>query len=213
MHFFYCSNINEKTLNREESHHCTKVLRLKAHDEIALIDGKGTYAEAKLTYLSDKKTLFEITKIKEKHNPLNHYLHMAVAPTKNINRFEWFIEKATEIGIAEITPLLTENTERKVIKTERLEKVILAACKQSQKAYFPKLNEMVSFDKFIDRQKLRTTTKTIAHCYEADKMPLQQLNSLKDILICIGPEGDFTPSEIDMARKNELVYHFGILMI
>ena len=125
---------------------------------------------------------------------------MAVAPTKNIDRFEWFLEKSTEIGIDEITPLLTEHSERKIIKPERLEKVIIAAMKQSLKAYKPKLNELTPFRKIIAANSFEE--KYIAHCYDGEKQGLKTIAGKgKNILILIGPEGDFSTDEIKVARE------------
>ena len=199
MHLFYSTNINELFLDREESHHCTRVLRLKENDEIILIDGKGTFVRAVLVHSSEKKTQYRIIDQIENYNKLPYNLHLAVAPTKNIDRFEWFIEKATEIGVSEITPLLCEKSERKMVKKDRLEKLIIAAAKQSQKAYFPKLNEMQVFNDFLSGNKQYRGEKLIAHCEDGEKRSLHSLKLKERIIMCIGPEGDFSNKEIQSA--------------
>ena len=139
MHLFYTPDISEKTyiLNEIESKHCIKVLRLSSNDQIDLIDGKGNYYKAKITDPNPKKCKVEVINTINEYNKRNHYLHIAIAPTKNIDRFEWFLEKATEIGIDEITPIICEHSERKVVKADRLDKIIVSAIKQSIKAYKP----------------------------------------------------------------------------
>ena len=199
MHIFYVANIEDLFLDRKESHHCTKVLRLKENDEIILIDGKGTLAKALIRRISDKKTEFSITEKNEDENTLSYNLHLAVAPTKNMSRFEWFIEKATEIGTSEITPILCENSERKVIKTDRLKNIIISASKQSQRACFPILNEMVSFHDFLKKTKEINSSKLIAYCAEGEKVLLNQIKLTENILVCVGPEGDFSMKEIQKA--------------
>lgn len=203
MQLFYTPDIktNIYTLNEIESKHCIKVLRLNVNDHIQLIDGKGNFYEAKIIEPNPKKCKVEITKTIEEFGKRNHYLHIAIAPTKNIDRFEWFLEKATEIGIDEITPILCEHSERKIIKPERLEKVIISAIKQSIKAYKPKLNNLTNYSDFI-RQNFNGV-KYIAHCEENKKLLLKNVYELQqDATILIGPEGDFSPNEIKLASKN-----------
>ena len=205
MAIFYVPNlISENILPEEESLHAVKVLRLHADDEIELVDGKGGYFRAKITLAHHKRCAFEIIDSKLEFGKRNYKLHIAIAPTKNIERLEWFIEKATEIGIDSITPILCRYSERKNIKKERLEKIIVSASKQSKKAYFPILNEFVSFDEF-----LKTCTaeqKFIAHCYEDDKRILQhELSEKSDALILIGPEGDFSKEEVEKAITNGFI--------
>ena len=199
MHLFYTPNIKDLFLDKEESRHCVKVLRLKENDKIFLIDGKGSFASAYISLANEKQTLYKIQELISNYSLLPYYLHIAVAPTKNIGRYEWFIEKATEIGVSEITPIITENSERKIIKTERLQKIIVSSCKQSQKALFPVLNEAVSFRNFIDSYKNSQHLKLIAHCDESDRNEIENIILKKDITIIIGPEGDFSANEIKLA--------------
>jgi 16S rRNA (uracil1498-N3)-methyltransferase len=199
MQLFYTPYIDAASqtycLNEEESKHCVRVLRLQAGDEVQLIDGKGNFFNATITDAHPKKTFLKITSVQKEFNKRNHYLHIAIAPTKNIERLEWFLEKATEIGIDEISLIICQRSERKEAKVERLNKVITSAIKQSIKAYHPALNEVIAFNKLIaapfDGQKF------IAHCEPGDKFSLkEQLKPLGKYLIMIGPEGDFAPKEI-----------------
>lgn len=203
MHLFYTPDINEKiySLNEEESKHCMRVLRLQKDDKINLIDGKGGLYTARIIDTNPKKCILEVLDYKQEYGKRDFYLHIAIAPTKNISRFEWFLEKATEIGIDEITPLLCEHSERKIIKPDRLNKVITAAVKQSLKAYHPKLNVLTKFSDFISAN--NKGEKYIAHCEENEKRNLKDIcKSKTDIVILIGPEGDFSPKEIKQAQEN-----------
>ena len=197
MQLFYCPEVFEGSshLSSEESKHCIKVLRKQEGDTIHLIDGRGNFYEVKITLASQKKTAFVILREwNETNRP--YKLHIAIAPTKNNDRFEWFLEKATEIGIDEITPIICERSERKVIKNERMEKIILSATKQSLKATLPKLNQAVSFDDFIKKE--LNSSCFIAHCEEQKKISLQTTISANSTLL-IGPEGDFSAKEIHLA--------------
>jgi 16S rRNA (uracil1498-N3)-methyltransferase len=206
MHLFYTPDISENiyTLNEIESKHCIKVLRLGTNDTIQLIDGKGGFYNAKITEPNPKRCTVEITKTQKEFGKRNHYLHIAIAPTKNIDRFEWFLEKATEIGIDEITPILCEHSERKAIKPERLEKIIISAVKQSLKGYKPKLNELTNLDDFLKMN--FKENKFIAHCEETNKILLKNnYNKGSNAIILIGPEGDFSPQEITLAKDNNFL--------
>ena len=203
MHLFFTPDIINKTytLNEIESKHCIKVLRLNVNDHIQLIDGTGNFYEAKIYDTNPKKCKVEVTKTIKEFGKRNHYLHIAIAPTKNIDRFEWFLEKATEIGIDEITPILCEHSERKIIKPERLEKVIISAVKQSIKAYKPKLNDLTKYKDFITKS--YDCEKYIAHCEENKKTLLKNsYGNGQSAIILIGPEGDFSPAEIMLAKQN-----------
>lgn len=203
MHLFYTPDIrgNIYTLNEIESKHCIKVLRLDTNDTIQLIDGNGGFYVARILEPNQKKCTVEIIETQKEFGKRNHYLHIAIAPTKNIDRFEWFLEKATEIGIDEITPILCEHSERKAIKPERLEKIIISAVKQSLKGYKPKLNELTILDDFL-RINFKEN-KFIAHCEETNKTLLKNdYNKGADVIILIGPEGDFSPQEITLAKDN-----------
>ncbi|HCN83177.1 MAG TPA: 16S rRNA (uracil(1498)-N(3))-methyltransferase [Sphingobacteriaceae bacterium] len=201
MHLFYTPDLNhqtEYTLSTEESKHCIKVLRLGADDIVYLIDGRGNFCTGKIINPNPRATLIKIIEQQAEFGKRNHYLHIAIAPTKNIERLEWFMEKATEIGIDEITPLICDRSERKEVKTERLNKVIVSAVKQSVKAYHPKLNEAEKFKTFISRK--RSGQKFIAHCMDGEKSALKDRMDLRsEYIILIGPEGDFSPEELKMA--------------
>lgn len=201
MHIFYTPDItqNTYTLNEEESKHCVRVLRLPIGALVNLVDGRGGFYTAEITSNNPKKVSLSILKVETEYHKRNHYLHIAVAPTKNIDRIEWFLEKATELGIDEITPIITDRSERRVVKEDRLNKVITAAVKQSIKAYHPLLNESVSFSKFLNSP--LEGEKLIAHCIDSeDKKYISNLIvPHQKYLILIGPEGDFTPEEVNLA--------------
>jgi len=202
MHIFYTPDINsnEYVLNEEESRHCTKVLRLTIGTKIHLVDGRGGLYVAEIISIDKRNVRLKVTETKLDYQKRNHHLHIAVAPTKNIDRLEWFLEKATEIGIDEITPLVTERSERKVIKEDRLFKVITSAVKQSLQAYHPILNPLISFDQFMKKE--YDADKMIAHCLsEEERSPIKKSASNK-YLVLIGPEGDFAPTEIEEALRS-----------
>jgi 16S rRNA (uracil1498-N3)-methyltransferase len=156
--------------------------------------------ETEITLASDNKCIVEVLSIKKSPEP-KFRLHLAVAPTKMNDRFEWFLEKATEIGIQEITPVFCDRSERKVINLERFEKIILSAMKQSNETYLPKLNEAISFKEFIKQK--NEGLQLIAHCEETDKKSLKEvLKPNEDVTILIGPEGDFSDKEIALALEN-----------
>ena len=199
MTLFYCPTISTAAvLSEEESQHAIKVLRMQIGDEMVVVDGAGGYYQARITNPHLKHCGFEILETQSEFGKRNYKLHIAIAPTKNIERLEWFIEKATEIGIDEITPLICRYSERKIIKEERLEKIIVSASKQSVKAYFPRLNPVCSFSDFIEKH--FASQNFIAHCYEENKKLLQtEIQKSSDILILIGPEGDFSKEEVQKA--------------
>lgn len=206
MHLFYTPEIQLKDenfiLSEDESKHCIRVLRLQLGDQIVLINGVGGWFEAEIIDAHPKRTLVKILSLIPNFNQRNHYLHIAIAPTKNIERLEWFLEKATEIGIDEITPILCAHSERKDLKPERLSKRITAAMKQSLKAYHPKLNALTSFGDFV--QKVVSTQKFIAHCAEGEKAFLKDVLQIpSSCTILIGPEGDFSPKEIQSAIQHD----------
>ena len=205
MQLFYTPDIDAANpqffMNEEESKHCVRVLRLSAGDEVQLIDGRGSFYSAKILDAHPKRTLLQVISIQNEFNKRNHYLHIAVAPTKNIERIEWLLEKATEIGIDEISFLVCQRSERKELKLDRLNKVITAAVKQSLKAYHPVLNEPVGFQAFLKRR--FEGQKFIAHCEDGDKTNLRaEIEPQGKYLVLIGPEGDFAPAEIDAALNN-----------
>ena len=199
--FFFpgCQNIpSVQTLPEEESQHAVKVLRLQIGEEIAVVDGVGGFYTARITNPHPKHCGFEIVEQLTGVGKHDYKLHIAIAPTKNIERLEWFLEKSTEIGIDEITPVVCRFSERKIVKEERLHKIIVAAAKQSLKAYFPKLNPMITFDELM--KNYQASQKFIAHCYEEDKKLFQnEIKPSSDVLILIGPEGDFSKEEVQKA--------------
>lgn len=202
MQLFYTNNSeSEFTLPSEESKHITKVLRKKEGDTLQFTNGKGQLLIAEITISDQRKTRVKLIDkiIQEKQH--NYYLHIAIAPTKNMDRFEWFLEKATEIGIDEITPIICDHSERKVAKTERGNRILLSAMKQSLKYHLPKLNEAISFKDFIKVD--FDGSKYLAHCEKGEKKELRKEKKEKRTLILIGPEGDFSPTEIDIALQNE----------
>lgn len=205
MQLFYNPDISEDTENfffdKEESKHIIKVLRKKEGDNLFVTNGLGFLFKTEIILASDSKCQVKIVS-SEKSNPLKYKLHLAVAPTKMNDRFEWFLEKATEIGITEITPIICDHSERKIIKTDRFDKIILSAMKQSLQYYLPKLNEPISFKDFIKQQK-NEGFNLIAHCEETDKKSLKEiLKPNENVTILIGPEGDFSEKEINLALEN-----------
>jgi 16S rRNA (uracil1498-N3)-methyltransferase len=203
MHSFYCESFESSMLllNEEESSHATRVLRLRAGDVVLLLDGKGSRAEATLVEPHAKRCVLELKGDIHYEVSAAAGLHIAMAPTKNIDRFEWFLEKATEIGIKKITPLLTANSERKVVNQERLQKIVLSAMKQSQRLYLPELEEMKTFKKFVEKE-TGNSIRFIAHCEEREKKFFaNEVQKIEDSILLIGPEGDFNPTEIDMALQ------------
>lgn len=187
-------------LSEEESKHAIRVLRLQVGDKVHLIDGRGGLYEAEILDSHPKRTVLTILNVQKNYQQSSYHLHIAVAPTKNIDRFEWFLEKATEIGIHEITPIICEHSERKEVKLDRLNKVIIAAMKQSLKAYIPKLNPAITFSQFCKQQESKCATKVIAHCIDSEKKFLNQVLQPKaQYILLIGPEGDFSTTEIDQA--------------
>lgn len=200
MQLFYTPDIvpshSNYVLSEEESKHCTRVLRLEIGGEVQLVDGKGGLYNASITDAHTKRTVLRINAVKQAFNKRNHYLHIAIAPTKNIERMEWFLEKATEIGIDEITPIICQRSERKEVKIERLNKIITAAIKQSLKAYHPLLNQPSPLNQLLTKP--FGGQKFIAHCEDGEKRNLSDtLKPHGKYLILIGPEGDFSKQEIN----------------
>jgi 16S rRNA (uracil1498-N3)-methyltransferase len=206
MHLFYTPNIqsSQYVLDKEESTHCVRVLRLTEGNVIHLTDGKGNLFKAKLVSTSIKECIVEIIETFPDYGKLNFELHIAIAPTKNIDRFEWFLEKATEIGISQITPIICEHSERTIVKPDRLKKIITSAVKQSLKAYHPVLNEAIKFKDFLKKD--FKDNKFIAHCEKEEKQSLQDVyQKANNVLILIGPEGDFSVNEINAALEKKFL--------
>lgn len=189
-------------LNPDESRHCTKVLRKKTGDVIQITDGIGTIYQARLTESKSEKCSFKIeSKQKEEKRPFN--IHIAIAPTKNPDRTEWFVEKAIEIGVDEISFLLCDNSERAALKTDRLEKLAISAMKQSLRSTFTKINHMVLLKDFVAGT--NATSKYIAYVDQANPDHLLKIAIPKsDYLVLIGPEGDFSKKELALAVD----YHY-----
>ena len=202
MQLFFSDNTNNHfTLSSEESKHIIKVLRKKEGDVIHFTDGKGNLLISEIVTSNIKKTQVRIIEKISKEKEHNYSLHIAISPTKNIDRFEWFLEKSCEIGIDEITPLICDRSERKVIKLNRCNRILLSAMKQSLKFNLPKLNEPITFLNFINKK--YKEQKFIAHCQNRTKINLKNLNIEKNILVLIGPEGDFSQNEINKAISNK----------
>jgi 16S rRNA (uracil1498-N3)-methyltransferase len=207
MQLFYNININETTENfsfdKEESKHIIKVLRKKDTDILYVTNGLGLLFKTEITLASDSKCTVKIISF-DKSAPSKYHLHLAVAPTKMNDRYEWFLEKATEIGIHEITPIICDRSERKVINTERFEKIILTAMKQCNQLYLPKLNSAMTFKEFVKHK--NEGLQLVAHCEETDKKTLKSvLAPNENVTILIGPEGDFSEKEIEAALENNYI--------
>jgi 16S rRNA (uracil1498-N3)-methyltransferase len=204
MQLFYFKNINAHStsfsFDKEESKHIYKVLRKKEGDVLFVTNGLGLLFKTKITLASDSKCTVEILSI-ETTEKQKYQLHLAVAPTKMNDRYEWFLEKVTEIGVQEITPIICDHSERKVIKTERFDRIVLSAMKQSNQVFLPILNEPIAFKDFI--KKSNSGQKFIAHCEETTKKMLTEVvQANQDCTILIGPEGDFSLKEIEIALEN-----------
>ncbi|WP_281643887.1 16S rRNA (uracil(1498)-N(3))-methyltransferase [Bacteroides zoogleoformans] len=200
MHVFYTPDIRTcAELPEEEATHAIRVLRLQAGDKVTLTDGKGNFYCAEITIATHKRCLVHILETLPQPPLWEGHLHIAMAPTKNMDRTKWFAEKATEIGFDELTFLNCRFSERKIIKTERISKILISAIKQSLKARLPRLNEMTDFKKFVAQP--FEGQKFIAHCYEGEKPLLKEvLTPGLDVVILIGPEGDFSEEEVQIAE-------------
>lgn len=205
MNIFYCSEalLNETcVLDETESQHVATVLRKKEGEELYVFDGKGNLFDARIVAIGKKEVTIHLVRLMEKEDPAKPKLHIAIAPPKNMERMEWFLEKATEIGIAEITPIYCARSERKELRTDRLTRVMLSACKQSLKYRIPRINEMMKFSEFINSLN-GNTRKYIAHLEEKAIHLKDAYHGGFDAAMLIGPEGDFTKEEILLAEKQE----------
>ncbi|MCK7590898.1 16S rRNA (uracil(1498)-N(3))-methyltransferase [Subsaxibacter sp. CAU 1640] len=207
MQLFFNPDIDEHTpqltFSNEESKHIVKVLRKSVGDELDITNGKGWLFKAQIT-LADIRNCIATISSKTFQDRRNYRLHLAVAPTKMNDRYEWFLEKATEIGIDTITPIICDHSERKVIKPDRFEKIIQSAMKQSNQLYLPTLNDAVSFKDFIKQD--FEGALFIGHCEETQRKSLKnELKATQDITILIGPEGDFSVKEIEIALKHKFI--------
>ena len=203
MHLFYFPDLSGDliALDEDESKHAIRVLRLQKGDSVALVDGKGLRAEATVEDDHAKRCTLLIQRRHSEPTGRNFRLHVAVAPTKNADRLEWFVEKATEIGIDRITLIQCDHSEKEKVKTERLEKLAVSAMKQSQQSWLPEIHGVMPLRELIENNE--ATQKFIAHCEESEKHALQsQVKHQGEILILIGPEGDFSEEEISFALQN-----------
>jgi len=206
MYLFYSPDATPdlNVLGEQESWHCTRVLRLTEGDTIHLTDGRGNLYECNLLKAEPKQCLVKVVSTQKGYLKRKNHLHIGIAPTKSLDRFEWFLEKATEIGIDEITPVFCAHSERIRLKTERLQKILIAAMKQSLKAYLPKLNEPSDLKKLFSRD--FSGQKFIGYCETGEEEALQKVYQKgEDALILIGPEGDFSPDEIIVSKKEGFI--------
>ncbi len=206
MNLFYAPDLTPQTeiytFDKDESRHIVKSLRKKNGDILYLTDGLGNWFEAEITNADPKHTQIKILSVTQK-NKRPYRIHIAMAPTKSNDRYEWFLEKAVEIGIDEITPLLTRYSERKKVNLERYNKILVSAMKQSLQAYKPQLNELAKFDQFIT-QNFENTKKIMAYCQATQSMP-EVIKDKQNILILIGPEGGFSDDEVQKAQTKGFV--------
>ena len=218
MELFYSQDIHGGIcrLDQDESGHCVKVLRHRSGDEISVIDGCGTLYRCRIVSDSPKGVEAMVLSSEDGWGKHAYRLHMAVCPTKNNDRYEWFAEKACEIGLDEITPVIGEHSERKIFKTARIEKILISAAKQSLKAAIPHVNEPVSVKEFIAEHASDDALKLIAYCFEDDSAPRRSIKEVlqgyegSGILIMIGPEGDFSREEAELALKSGFIpVHLG----
>ena len=209
MELFFSSNIEAGVcrLDHDESGHCIKVLRHKCGDQINVIDGSGTLHRCRITADSHKGVEAMIVESEENWGSHPYRLHMAVCPTKNNDRYEWFAEKACEIGFDVLHPVIGEHSERRVLKTQRVEKILVSAAKQSLKAAVPVVNEPVSVKDFIKDCQDKEALKLIAYCFDDENMPRRSIKDAlshfqgQEIVVMIGPEGDFSKHEADLAME------------
>jgi len=204
MNQFYAPNIlTDSTLPEEESHHAVKVLRLQAGDSVLVMDGKGTMYQTTIAIAHPKHCQLNSLEKIDTPPTRNYYLHIAIAPTKNMDRLEWFTEKASEIGIDEISPIFCTFSERKVLKNDRLEKILISAMKQSMQPTLTKLNEPCQFKELLKRTASFDGQKFIGHCHSGEKeMLAKAVKPGGKYLILIGPEGDFSEDEVAEAISN-----------
>ncbi|MEJ2163653.1 MAG: 16S rRNA (uracil(1498)-N(3))-methyltransferase [Robiginitalea sp.] len=203
MNYFYHAGLDNSvtqfSFSAEESKHIVKVLRKKEGDSLRITNGRGFLFMAQITIADPKRCQGKIIEAR-KSIPARYSLHLAVAPTKRLERFQWFLEKATEIGIGEITPILCKRSERHKVSRERLERVMQEAMKQSLRTFLPKLNAPLPYETFLKEK--HPSLRFIAHCEEDEKLDLKRrVAPDNDVLILIGPEGDFTREEIGMAYE------------
>ncbi len=203
MHLFFDSSFPENSsLSEEESKHVNRVLRLKVRDKIGVINGKGSFFTCEITELNKKKCTTRV--LEEKKDQEKPYrIHIAIAPTKNIDRTEWFVEKCVEFGVDEISFILTKNSERKIIKLDRIQRIAVAAMKQSQRAFLPQINELKPIQDFIVN--CEDNIKGIAHLVNDNRNHIKDVKLNNSYCILIGPEGDFRSNEVELALNNGFI--------
>jgi 16S rRNA (uracil1498-N3)-methyltransferase len=218
MELFYSNDIEGGIcrLDKDESGHCAKVLRHRCGDEISVIDGCGTLYRCRITCDNPKGVEAMVLTCEENWGGHPYNLHMAVCPTKNNDRYEWFAEKACEVGLDRISPVIGEHSERRIFKTPRLEKILVSAAKQSLKAAVPAVSEPVSVKEFIQESADTDALKLIAYCFEDERVPRRSIKEVlegfdgTDIIVMIGPEGDFSCEEAELALEHGFVpVHLG----
>ena len=199
MHLFYTPEItgDSHILEEQESKHAIRVLRLTEGDNVILIDGIGGWYEARIEGEHPKACVLSIISHSDNYKPLPYQLHIAISPTKNMDRFEWFLEKATEIGISRVTPLICKRSERKQLKMDRLDRILVSAMKQSLKAFKPVLSDPAPMTQFLKQK--QQGTLGIAHCYPLDRLSLSDIEKSGKYTILVGPEGDFSEEELEAA--------------
>lgn len=204
MNYFYAPGIldGDFSLDEENVKHCVKVLRKREGDHIHLMDGQGKSYKALITFIDKRNCEFEVVDTTEHNSYRNYYLHVLIAPTKNTARLEWFIEKATEIGVDEITPILCENSERNKLKLDRLERILIGAAKQSFSFYLPKLNDAIAL-KDVDSSVFETQS-IVGWCEGNPEHISKVYKTREDVNCIIGPEGDFTLEEIDFLKSKKV---------
>lgn len=207
MELFYSQDIEGGTcrLDHDESGHCIKVLRHRVGDEISVIDGRGTLYKCRIVSDSHKEVVAQVIDSVQDWGGHPYRLHMAVCPTKNNDRFEWFAEKACEMGFDELSPIIGDHSERRILKTQRVEKILVSASKQSLKAAVPVVNEPVSVKEFIAANASNDSLKLIAYCFDDERVPRRSIKEVlagyegTDVTVMIGPEGDFSHEEAELA--------------
>jgi len=201
MNLFYAPDLagqQEFTLPADESHHAVRVLRLEPGARIVVVNGRGGWYPSTITLADPKACQVQVVEQVEGFGKPSYHLHIAIAPTKQSERFEWFLEKATEIGLSEVTPLICDRSERRDIKTERLLRVAVSAMKQSVKAFHPVIHQPIPFGRFLEQP--LEGCRAIAHCGEGERSWIDQCDlGQRKVILLIGPEGDFSPREIQAA--------------
>ena len=209
MELFYSQDIEGSIcrMDHDESGHCIKVLRHRLGDEISVIDGRGTLYRCRIVSDSHKEVVAQVIDSVQDWGGHPYRLHMAVCPTKNNDRFEWFAEKACEMGFDELSPIIGDHSERRILKTQRVEKILVSASKQSLKASVPMVNEPVSVKEFIAANASNDSLKLIAYCFDDERVPRRSIKEVlagyegTDVTVMIGPEGDFSHEEAELALQ------------